>query len=290
MKHLISVFFLLFVFISVINAQETDTTKAKPWKIGTVFNATLAQTSLSNWAGGGENSLSLAGLSNTTANYAKGKISWENTFDFAYGIIKQGNASVEKSDDKIEISSKLGRQIKSHWNLAADVEFRSQFSPGYEKITDPVNNEEIEIVKSKFLAPAYILSTIGIEYKPREDFYVLVSTLTGKTTLVLDDKLSDAGAYGVDPGDKIRNELGSYLKSMLKVPVMEDITLQTKLSLFSSYKHADKVDVSWETLLLMRVNKFITTNFNTHLIYDEDVTTDIQFKEVLSVGVTFEFK
>ena len=281
MKQIISLVLLLFVLVYGVKAQGTDTTKAKPWKVGTVFNATLAQTSLSNWAGGGENSLSLSGLSNTTTNYAKDKISWENTFDFAYGIIKQGDASVDKSDDKIEISSKLGRQLKSYWNLAADVEFRSQFSPGYES----------GILISKFLAPAYVVSTIGLEYKPSEDFFILVSTLTGKTTLVMDDKLSDAGAYGVDPGDKIRNELGSYLKSMLKVDLMENISLQTKLNLFSSYKkNLDQTDVSWETLLLMRVNKYITTNFNTHLIYDEDVTTDVQFKEVLSVGVAFEWK
>jgi hypothetical protein len=130
MIHFISIVFLLIVFLNGINAQEADTTVAKSWKFGTVLNASLAQTALSNWAGGGENSLALSGLSNTTANYAKDKISWDNTFNFAYGIIKQGDTSVEKSDDKIEISSKLGRQIKSHWNLAADVEFRSQFSPG----------------------------------------------------------------------------------------------------------------------------------------------------------------
>jgi hypothetical protein len=290
MKRPISVILLLFVFIYGINAQETDTSAVKHWKFGTVFNAALSQTSLSNWAGGGENSLALSGLSNSTANYQKDKIRWENSFEFAYGIIKQGNASAEKSDDKIEIASKLGREIKTHLNLTADVEFRSQFSPGYEKFTDPVTNAEKEILVSEFLAPGYVTSTVGLEYKPREEFFMLVSPLTGKTTIVLDNDLSDAGAFGVDPGKNVRNELGSFLKSMLKVELMENTTFQTKLNLFSAYENADKVDVSWETLLLMKVNKYITTNFSTHLIYDEDVTTEIQFKEVLSVGVTFEIK
>lgn len=283
--------FILILFVNLdLNAQEADTSETKPWKVGTVLNASLAQTSLSHWAGGGENSLAISGLSNTTANYNKDKISWENSFEFAYGIIKQGDASVEKSDDKMEISSKLGRQLRPHWNLAADVGFRSQFSPGYEKFTDPVSNVEMDVLVSKFLSPGYVTSTIGIEYKPREEFFVLLSPLTGKTTVVLDDDLSDAGAFGVDPGKNIRNELGSFLKSMLKVPLMENITFQTKLNLFSAYDNADKVDVSWETLLLMKVNKYITTNFSTHLIYDEDVTKETQFKEVLSVGVTFEIK
>lgn len=290
MTRTISLILLVFVFINGINAQESDTSAAKLWKAGTVLNASLAQTALSNWAGGGENSLALSGLSNSTVNYQKDKINWENSFEFAYGIIKQGDASVEKSDDKMEIASKLGRELKSHWNLTGNVEFRSQFSPGYEKFTDPVTNTEKEILVSEFLAPGYITSAIGIEYKPRDEFFVLFSPLTGKTTVVLNEDLSDAGAYGVKPGDKVRNELGSYLKSMLKLPLMENITFQTKLNLFSAYNNADKVDVSWETLLLMRVNKYITTNFSTHLIYDEDVTTKIQFKEVLSVGVTFELK
>lgn len=284
------VILLLLAGFGIMNAQEADTTEAGPWKYGTVFNAAFSQVSLSNWAGGGENSLSLSGLSNSTINYATDKISWENTFDFAYGIIKQGDSSVEKSDDKIEITSKLGRELKPHWNLAGNVEFRSQFSPGYETVTDMATNTEKEVLVSKFLSPGYVVTTIGVEYKPREEFFVLISPITSKTTIVMDDGLANAGAYGVDPGDNIRNELGSFLKSMLKVPVMENITFTTKLSLFSGYENPDKVDVSWETLLLLRVNKYITTNFNTHLIYDEDVTTEVQFKEVLSVGVTFEIK
>ena len=209
MKLHISFIVLLFV-ANAMNAQETDTTETRTWKVGTVLNASLAQTALSHWAGGGENSLALSGLSNTTANYSKDKISWENSFDFAYGIIKQGDATVEKSDDKIEISSKLGRQLKSNWNLAANVEFRSQFSPGYEPFKDPSTNIERDVLVSKFLSPGYVTSTIGIEYKRGETFSALFSTLTGKTTIVLDDELSDAGAFGVKPGEKIRNELGSF--------------------------------------------------------------------------------
>jgi len=281
---------ILFISLNILNAQETDTTKSGPWNFGTVLNASFSQVSLSNWASGGENSLSLTGLSNSNIDYKKDKISWENTFEFAYGIIKQGNASVEKSDDKIDIASKFGRKLDSVWRVAAAVNFQSQFAPGYDTITDPVTGEEMQVLVSEFMSPGYITSSIGIEYKPREEFFVFISPLTGKTTIVLNDELSDAGAFGVDPGDNIRNELGSYIKSGLKVPVMENVTFQTKLSLFSGYENPDEIDVNWETLFLLKVNKYITTNFSTNLIYDRDVTTKTQFKEVLSVGVAFEFK
>ena len=127
MKNIIVVILIIFVIINSLQAQNTDTTEVKPWKFGTVFNASLAQTALSNWAGGGENSLSFSGLSNTTANYEKDKISWENTFEFAYGIIKQGDASVEKSDDKIQLGSKIARKLHSFWSIAALIDFISQF-------------------------------------------------------------------------------------------------------------------------------------------------------------------
>lgn len=280
MRKLATIFL---ISIGILNAQESDTTRMSPWKFSSVLNAAFAQVALSNWAGGGENSLSLSALSNTGIDYKSDKINWENSIELAYGIIKQGDAPVQKSDDKIEVSSKLGRKLDTHWKLTGNVEFRSQFSPGYA-------TEEKEILISKFLAPGYVTSSIGIEYKPREEFFVFLSPATGKTTIVLDEGLSDAGAFGVKPGEKIRNEFGSFLKSRLKVPLMENISFQTKLNLFSGYENPDKVDVSWETLLLLRVNKYITTNFNTHLIYDEDVTTEIQFKEVLSVGVTFDLK
>jgi len=48
----------------------------------------------------------------------------------------------------------------------------------------------------------------------------------------------------------------------------------------------------------MKINKWLTANFNTHLIYDDDILIDdgegdlaprVQFKEVFGVGLSFKF-
>ena len=73
----------------------------------------------------------------------------------------------------------------------------------------------------------------------------------------------------------------------------------TKLEAFSDYlKNPERIDIDWQTGIAMKVNKWLSTNITTHLIYDDDVMiTDnkgkkgprTQFKEVLSVGVSFLF-
>src|SRR5262245_25132909 len=64
-------------------AKENDTT-GKIWRVGGMFNITLGQTALSNWAAGGDQ-FSFTGNSifNAFAFYKKGKHSWDNSLDLA---------------------------------------------------------------------------------------------------------------------------------------------------------------------------------------------------------------
>lgn len=79
-------------------------------------------------------------------------------------------------------------------------------------------------------------------------------------------------------------------------------------SIKSNYIYLEKphnIDVSWETQIAMKVNKYLSVNFNTQLINDDntkikvnrnnDGTPDlvpgsrIQFKEILGVGFSYKF-
>jgi hypothetical protein len=88
----------------------------KPWKIGGVISVNGQQVSLTNWSAGGNNSISVAGLVNVFAKYKKGKSTWDNNLELGYGVINQGDSKKWwKNDDKIQFSSKYGRQIKKSW-------------------------------------------------------------------------------------------------------------------------------------------------------------------------------
>jgi hypothetical protein len=93
------------------------------------FNVNGQQVSLTNWSAGGNNSISLGGLVNVFAKYKKGKVTWDNNLELGYGVIKQGdNKKWWKNDDKIQFSSKFGRQIKKSWYATALGDFRTQFT------------------------------------------------------------------------------------------------------------------------------------------------------------------
>ena len=292
-----------------LKAIAVDTAKA--WKLGGVVSVNGQQVSLTNWAAGGNNSISMGGIINVFAKYRKGKIAWDNNLELGYGVIKQGdNKKWWKNDDKIQFSSKFGRQIKKSWYATALGDFRTQFTDGYNYPND-------SIYISKFMAPGYALAALGFDYKPNDHFSAFIAPVTGKFTFVNDDSLARYGAFGVqkeirDPnnGGAItqnfkthREEFGAYLKVQYQTKVMENITFQTVLELFSNYlNNPQNVDVNWTTMTTFKVNKFISATLATQLIYDDDVKVlrnsgdqkgtvgpDIQFKQVLGVGFTYKF-
>jgi hypothetical protein len=286
-----------------LRSLTSDTTKG--WKKGGVIGANLAQTSLTNWAAGGQNSLAVNGIFSVFANLIRGKSRWDNSLDIGYGLLKQGqNAQFMKTDDKIDFLSKYGQKAFSNFYYAALLNFKTQISPGYN-----LPNDSVKI--SAFFAPAYLLGALGMDYKPDAYFSAFLSPLTGKFTFVNDQILSDAGAFGVTPGKKVKNELGGYVrviysKNDFKNEFMKNISFTTKIDFFSNYlDKPQNIDVSWETLIAMKVNKYISVNFNMHLLYDDNTKIQvdrnddgivdpvpgsrIQFKEILGVGLSYKF-
>jgi hypothetical protein len=282
-----------------------DTTQG--WKKGGVVAINLSQTSLTNWAAGGQNSLAVNGLFSAFANYKKDKTVWDNSLDIGYGLLKQGSSSgFMKTDDKFDFLSKYGHEAFKNFYYAALLNFKTQMAPGY-KYPDVTNKI------SDLFSPAYLLIALGMDYKPNAYFSAFIAPLTGKFTFVTDQTLSDAGAFGVTPGEKTLSELGGYLRAIyskndFKSEFMKNVSFTTKVDLFSNYlKNPQNIVVNWETQIALKVNKFISANFNTQLIYDdkikvpydksgngsiepdEGIRSKVQFKEILGVGFSYNF-
>lgn len=289
-----------------LRAIVADT--AQGWKNGGNFAVSLAQTSLTNWASGGQNSVAVNGIFSAFANLVKDKSRWDNSLDLGYGLLKQGGMGFRKTDDKVDFLSKYGRQAFTNFFYAALLNFKTQMQPGYNYIDATTKNKI-----SDLFAPAYLLIALGLDYKPDAYFSAFIAPITAKFTFVTDQALSDAGAFGVEIGKKSKSEMGGYLrviytKADFKGEFMKNIALTTKIDLFSNYaENPQNIDVSWENMLAMKVNEFISVNFNTHLLYDDNikvafdrngdgtiaadefVKSKIQFKEILGVGFSYKF-
>lgn len=318
---------LIFIFLVFVVVQANSQTKDTSWTTGGIATLNFNQTTLTNWAAGGENSVAATALLNIYANYRKNRVALDNSLDLAYGLIKPGDADIRKNEDKIDFLSKFGYDAtnKNKWFYSALFNFKSQFVEGFNYPNDSV-------AISKFAAPAYVLLALGMDYKPNKDFSLFISPLTAKMTFVNDQDLADAGAYGVDKaeyeidvvtststktkdGEKFRGEFGAYLNAKYQKDVVTNVNLLTKLDLFSNYaNNPQNIDVNWEVLIAMKINKFLTASISTQLIYDHDINIPefktengvkvpklrddgvtavvgprTQFKEVIGIGLAYKF-
>ncbi len=285
-----------FSFQPITEPLSTDTAEpVSPWKTGGRGAVNFNQVSFVNWAAGGENSYSVSGLVHLYANLRKGKATWNNTFDIGYGVIRQAELGARKADDRVELMSKFGYHAINRWYYSGMVNFRTQMDQGFN-----YSQDEPPLLISDLMSPGYLFTSVGMEYKSEDDnFHILISPFTGKTTFVFNDSLSDAGAFGVEPGDNVRQEFGGFTKVSWKREVWTNVHLTSRLDLFSNYlDNPQRIDVNLEVILMMKINQYLVTTLTTNLIYDHDIKiTDrdgntgprTQFKEVLAIGLSYTF-
>jgi hypothetical protein len=292
-----------------MNSESFDTTRR--WDIGGPVSISFSQSSFSNWSAGGENSSGLTSLASLHANYKDSNFSWLNDLELGYGFEKEDGVPLQKTTDQIEATSSVGYRIFDHVSLTLLTNFQTQFQPGYTNIADTT-------VMSKFMAPAYWVIALGLNYKPNKALSVFISPITARFIFVEDQALADAGAFGVDPavydtaGNKIKNgskedaEIGAYLKANYTRDFTKNISLKTDLELFSDYlKNPQNIVVNWAALIQFKITKIIAVTFDSQLIYDNNIMIPIyqkengvktlvgkgprlQFKDVLGVGIGFK--
>ena len=282
MKKLLTLFFAM-SFIAIIAQEEAP---KDGWKKNGKFGVMLNQSSFSNWVAGGDNAFAGNALIDYNANLLKGDWTWDNKIILAYGLSDSESKGTIKTDDRFELNSLAGKKAGGNWFYSMFANFSTQFTNGYNYATDPNQTAPI----SKAFAPAYVTFGPGMLWKKSDNFKVNISPATGKLTIVTDDVLSNAGAFGVDPGKTVRAELGFYLGAYHKVEIMKNITLENTLNLYSNYlENPENIDISHQLNLVMQVNKYISANLGLHTIYDDNVLTEIQFKEVFGVGFNYTF-
>lgn len=280
------ILFLLFVFVisTAYSQEKVDTTY---WKKGGNFNLNFTQISFTNWAAGGLNSVTGVAKMQLFMNYHKDNLSWDNIINLGFGISKVQGIAIKKSDDIIDLTSKLGLKATNKLLYSCLLNFNSQFAPGYSDL-------ENEVKISNFLAPAYATVALGIDYKPNKKWSFVVAPLSGKLTLVNDPDLE--GNYGVKPGHIARIEMGALVNVSVNTELVKNVDLISDITLFSNYLyHPEKIDVNWKVAVNMKINDYLSALVNTQLIYDADIidpvynVAKVQFKELFGVGLNFKF-
>ncbi|MGB7529204.1 DUF3078 domain-containing protein [Sphingobacterium cellulitidis] len=273
------------------NVENADTTKT--WTIKGENTFLINQSSFSNWAAGGINSLAGNLVFNYDFNYKKDKWNWDNKLIAAYGQTYQKETDWRKNDDRFAINSLLGYQAAEKWFYTFFMNFNTQFANGYEY----KGTEKGRKISAPF-APAYLSFGPGIAYKESDNFKINISPASARFIMVGAPSLRKD--YGISDTTKFsRNELGAALDAYYKVNLMENISLENILKLYSNYlEDPQNVDVDYLANLNLQVNKFITVNAAVQLIYDDNVNVPksdgtkgpgLQVRQILGAGVTYKF-
>jgi hypothetical protein len=280
---------------ATITKDPHDTTKMT-WKTGGLFNLTFNQAALSNWAAGGDKSaISLNTQLNLFAYYTDGRRSWDNFLLGAYGLTSTTSLGTRKTDDRFDVTSRYGYDLGKKWYLSVLFDFRSQFGPGYNYTSS--NTKQLT---SDLLAPAYALLSIGMNYKPNNNFSVFLSPITARELIVKNDSLAAQGAYGVDSGKTSRFEFGAYVSVNYSSNLSKTAAYVGRLDLFSDYlSNPQNIAVYMTNVLNVKVTSLVSMNLNVTLIYDDRIKSvkadgsfggpALQLQEVLGIGLAYKF-
>ncbi len=264
------------------------------WTKGGVFNLNLSQGASRNWASGAEkSSFSINAIVNSFLFYKKGRSSWDNTLNAQYGIVSATSIGTRKNDDRLDILSRYGYQMKNpKWYFSALANLRTQFTDGFDYSTTPNKTKN-----SSFFAPAYVLLSPGILYKPNAGFDFFVSPVTSRWVIVNNANAALRPLFRIPAGKISINEIGAFASANLKKDIAKNINYVSRLDLFSNYRNnPQNIDVFWTNVIGMKVNKYIGVTYNFDLIYDHDVRNvktgglmGTQLKSLLGVGFTASF-
>ena len=277
------------------------------WEHAGFYSLTLNNSTFTNWAAGGNNAFSILGIVKQRAIHRNKHFTWFNLLEANFGVSDQVTGRI-KTDDRIEFTTRLDRDLNKHWSASLFGNFRSQFADGFK-------NPEDTVIISTWMAPGYLTVGLGFTYKPDEHLTVYLSPITSKTTFVLDQFLADNGEFGVTPavrdtngvilteGENVRYELGAYVDVMYTKKLTETLGVSSKLNLFSNYlDRPQNIDVNWENLITLEAWKFLKVSFLFHIIYDHDInvinpdaTTGLatapstQIKTITGVSLAYSF-
>ena len=293
---------------AITEAPEAEKKVEQPkyWDESLKTNIKFGQTSLNNWAAGGDNTVTLQAFIDGNANYKKDNLFWNNRLQLDYGFVYASSKPIlQKSDDRIYFESKFGYKNEKmrNFSFSANYDFKSQFSTGYdyktpENLKDDLGNDlkggdlrqawrDARNIKSGFLAPAYTNLALGIDLKPWKWLSLNIAPFTGGVVIVRNPELRKN--YGMDlkeewvgvtenlPDDgtqyrSARFEFGAQIKADIAVKVNDNFAYTSQLVLFSNYlDHPENIRVNWDNRFDWKIAKYFSLTLTTNMIYDDKV-------------------
>ena len=240
-----------------------------------------------NWKNGGINSVAFGSIIAGKANYAKDRLTWDNEMELLFGIVSNEGERSRKSNDRIFLDTKVGYKMSGNWSTYFSLNFLSQFAKGYN-----YENDSSTLI-SNFLAPGYLTSSLGFEYKPNQEFALRLSPFSPRFTFVTDRNLylTVPENYGVPIGKSVRTEwLALQLYATWDKNLTENLNLKSRYQLFANYETLDwkTIDHRLDITLTAKITNLINVTLTSINLYDIDQDPGIQYSQTLALGILYK--
>jgi hypothetical protein len=301
MKNINISLLLCALSFGVIAQEENEETK-EGWSKSGNFAFLFNQSAFNEeWTGGGTSNI--AGNISLTyeMNYLKGKVSWDNRLMGDYGLTRiKGDYFERKTNDRLELNSIVGYQIDdTNWSYSFFANFRTQFAKGY--VFDESSNPITRTETTRFMSPGYLQIGPGMLWKKSDNLKVNIAPATSRFIFV-NSRFTDVGDdplaieafnenpyFGLKANETMRFEFGASVSVYAKFNLLENVSMENVLNLYSNYlEDPQNVDIDYTMNLVMKVNDFLSANLVFQAIYDDNAAKGFQIREVLGIGVNFK--
>ena len=283
--------------IDNISGISTAEIKRRNWLHS--FNGSLqfSQAYISpNWYQGGNNNLNM--LLNTEFDIKLNEkfhpnLLFETSFKYKLAMNSAPEDTLRNysiSDEIFQINSKFGVRAAKRWFYSVQAQLKTQFFNGYKSNTNDL--------KAAFLSPGELNVGLGMTYnyankKKTFTFDASVSPLSYNLKSCINSRMNEPD-FGINEGEMFASQFGSSGEGKLKWIISHNITLSSRLFVFTDYNYFQG---DLENTLSFTINRFLSTQLNLHLRYDSSTPSvegskwnKFQLKEILSFGFAYKFK
>jgi hypothetical protein len=270
--------------------------KRRYWMKNGEHKLEIAQNHISdNWSKGGSSSYYVQSYQKLLINYAKDKVTFNNTIEWRLGFQSASGDTlrdVRVNTDNFRYYGVFGYKAYENWSYSATLETITQFFNNYKE------NEKIR--RSSFLSPLDVNMGLGMSYNLNKSYK---NNLTKKLKLsmslaplsmnfryIMDDKVNET-SFKLKEGLHSKVSWGSLVNADMTFNFNSFLTWTSRFKYLTDY---ESVVSEFENRFDFSLNRYFSTGFYLYARYDESSKRDkklgyFQYNELLSFVLNYKW-
>ena len=133
-------------------------------------------------------------------------------------------------------------------------------------------------------------------WKKSDNLKINIAPATSKLIVVHPHFTTAGSSFGVEQGDSSRFEFGAAVNGYYKFNLMENVSVENILNLYSNYlEDPQNIDIDYTLNVAMKINKSLSTNLAFQMLFDDNAVGNganyakVQTRQVIGLGVNYGF-